>query len=196
MAIRKLGYPAPPGNGKYNAMDSIEEQVGLNRFMNGQGSYGTMTQPDTYGYTNPKDFVDGFLVNGYDGPDGPGNDFADPGPLVPFGRGTLQKPIVPEVKATVAKANAPRKSKGRTKARREVNKAVKDVGVPGNYNFNAAGQRMPDDWAGPSKGSMNPFARDFDPSALFGGDRRVNDARMPGGRGAYGFNENDPVNLF
>ncbi len=102
-----------------------------------------------------------------------------------------------QAKATVAKANAPRKSKTRTKARREVNKAVKDVGTPGTFNFNAAGQRMPNDWAGPSKqGSMNPFARDFDPSLLLGQDRRVNDANMPGGRGAYGMNPNDPINLF
>ncbi len=194
IGVRKKGYPVPPGNGLYNAMDGIEQQVGLNRFMNGQGSYGSMTQPrfpqepSASAIDNMYDFYDGSnnadsivsappVDNMYDFYDGSNN--------------------LDAAEATVAKANAPRKSKGRTKARRDVNKAVKDVGTPGTFNFNAAGQRMPNDWAGPSKGgSMNPFARDFDPSMLFGGDQRANDASYPQARGSYGFNANDPINLF
>ena len=66
--------------------------------------------------------------------------------------------------------------KTKAKAKRNVRKKVIDQGVPGTYNFNAAGERMANDWAGP------------------GDDRRYSDRSMPGqAKGAYGMNPDDQI---
>ncbi len=127
--------------------------------------------------------------------------YQDEEPLIPFGRGALNTPIIeaPVVEAVVDTVAPKRAGKTKTpkkqlKKRAAVRKAVKQPVVK-QERFATVD---PLNLFG-NKNGANPFDSGNRGSDRFSGgivDQRANDASYPQAKGSYGYNENDLINLF